>query len=101
MTYRKRTTAIQVRVTVQEKQRLERRAKQCGLSLSGYLRKAGDGKPILALSSQQFHDFYQQVSSLRKNLANQSIERTAARLNELEGQILTAYTSRGVDDGSN
>lgn len=39
MTDRKRTTAIQVRVTEQEKRRMERQAKRCGLSLSGYLRR--------------------------------------------------------------
>ncbi len=33
MTDRKRTTAIQVRVTEQEKRKLERQAKRCGLSL--------------------------------------------------------------------
>lgn len=43
MTDRKRTTAIQVRVTEQEKRTLERQARRCGLSLSGYLRQVGVG----------------------------------------------------------
>ena len=47
MTYRKRTTAIQVRVTEQEKRKLERQAKRCGLSLSGYLRRVGTGEPTI------------------------------------------------------
>ena len=44
MTDRKRATAIQVRVTEQEKRKLERQARLCGLSLSGYLRRVGVGK---------------------------------------------------------
>lgn len=101
MNDRKRTTAIQVRVTEQEKRKLERQAKRCGLSLSGYLRRVGAGKPVAAFPSQGFHDFYRQVNSLRDDLATQPMERTAAQLDELAGQILTAYTSEGADDGNN
>ena len=99
MTDRKRTTAIQVRVTEQEKRKLERQAKRCGLSLSGYLRRVGVGKPAVAFPSQRFRDLYRQVNGLRENLTTQPMEQTAAQLDELAGQILTAYTSGGVDDG--
>ena len=101
MTDRKRTTAIQVRVTEQEKRKLERQAKRCGLSLSGYLRRVGTGKPAATFPSQRFHALYQQVNFLRDNLTTQPMERTAAQLDELAGQILTAYTSEGTDDGGN
>ena len=100
MTDRKRSTAIQVRVTEQEKRKLERQARQCGLSLSGYLRRAGAGKPAAAFPRQRFHALYQQVNALRDNLATQPMERTAAQLDELAGQILMAYTSGGADDGN-
>lgn len=99
MTDRKRTAAIQVRVTEQEKRKLERQARRCGLSLSGYLRRVGTGKPAAAFPRQRFHALYQQVNALRDNLATQPMERTAAQLDELAGQILTAYTSGGVDNG--
>ena len=99
MTDRKRTTAIQVRVTEQEKRKLERQAKRCGLSLSGYLRRAGAGKPSTVFPSQRFRELYRQINGLRDNLATQPMERTAAQLDELAGEILTAYTSGGVDDG--
>ena len=101
MTDRKRTTAIQVRVTEQKKRKLERQAKQCGLSLSGYLRRVGVGKPVTAFPCQRFQTLYQQVNVLRDNLATQPMERTAAQLDELAGEILTAYTSGGVNDGDN
>ena len=101
MTDRKRTTAIQVRVTEQEKRKLERQARRCGLSLSGYLRRAGAGKPSTVFPSQRFRELYRQINGLRDNLATQPMERTAAQLDELAGQILTAYTSEGTDDGDN
>ncbi len=93
MTDRKRTTAIQVRVTEQEKRQLERQARRCGLSLSGYLRRAGGGKVVTAFPSQRFRDLYQQVNSLRGNLRTQSPEQTEAQLDELAGQLLSAYTN--------
>lgn len=101
MTGRKRTTAIQVRVTEQEKRKLERQARQCGLSLSGYLRRAGVGTPVTAFPSQRFRDLYRQVNGLRENLTAQPMERTAAQLEELAGQLLTAYTCGSADDGNN
>lgn len=101
MTDRKRTTAIQVRVTEQEKRKLERQARRCGLSLSGYLRRVGAGKPATAFPRQRFQTLYQQVNVLRGNLTTQPMERTAAQLDELAGLILTAYTSGDVDDGDN
>ena len=99
MTDRKRTTAIQVRVTEQEKRRMERQAKRCGLSLSGYLRRVGAGKTAAAFPSQRFRDFYRQVNGLRENISVQPIERTAAQLDELAGQLLSAYTCGGAVDG--
>jgi len=98
---RKRTTAIQVRVTEQEKRQLERQARRCGLSLSGYLRRAGGGKAVTAVPSQRFRDLYQQVNSLRGNLRTQPPEQTEAQLDELAGQLLSAYTGGGTDDGGN
>ena len=101
MTDTKRTTAIQVRVTEQEKRKLERQARRCSLSLSGYLRRVGTGKPAAAFPRQRFQTLYQQVNVLRDNLTTQPMERTAAQLDELAGLILTAYTSEETDDGSN
>ena len=88
-------------MTEQEKRRMERQAKRCGLSLSGYLRRVGAGKTASAFPSQRFRDLYRQVNGLRENLAAQPIERTVAHLDELAGQLLTAYTSGGADDGDN
>lgn len=99
MTDRKRTTAIQVRVTEQEKCQMERQARRCGLSLSGYLRRVGSGKAAAASPRQRFRDLYRQVNGLRENLNAQTMEQTAAKLDELAGQLLTAYTSEETNNG--
>lgn len=96
MTDRKRTTAIQVRVTEQEKRQMERQARRCGLSLSGYLRLVGSGKAAAAFPHQRFRDLYRQVNGLRENLNTQTTEQTAAKLDELAGQILTAYANEDM-----
>ena len=80
---------------------MERQAKRCGLSLSGYLRQVGVGKSAAAFPSQRFRDLYRQVNGLRENLIVQPTEQTAAQLDKLAGQLLTAYTSGGVDNGDN
>ena len=80
---------------------MERQAKRCGLSLSGYLRQVGAGKTAAAFPSQRFRDLYRQVKGLRENLTAQSAEQTAMQLDELAGQLLTAYTSGGVNDDGN
>lgn len=91
MTYRKRTTAIQVRVTEQEKRKLERQAKRCGLSLSGYLRRVGVGKSTAAFLYQRFHALYQRSAVYAINSDSQPLEPTVAQLDELSGQILSDY----------
>lgn len=101
MTDRKRTVAIQVRVTEWEKRQMERRARRCGLSLSGYLRRAGVGESVSGLSCQGFRTLYQTVNALRENLRTQTYEETAGQLEELAGQILAVYTESEGDDGDN
>lgn len=88
----KRTAAIQVRVTKQEKLKLERQSRRCGLSLSGYLRRAGSGKAVTAFPSQRFRSLYQQVNSLQGTLRTRSPDQTEARPNELAGHRLSGNT---------
>lgn len=101
MTERKRTVAIQVRVTEREKRQMERRARRCGLTLSGYLRRVGGERNVSGLSCQEFRTLCQTVNGLRENLRTQTYEETLGRLDELAGQILTAYTESEGDDGDN
>ena len=51
---RKRTYGINIRVTAQEKTRIERRAKKCGLTVSEYLRQLAQGREPQELSRLNF-----------------------------------------------
>lgn len=75
---RERTTAINIRVTENEKQRIEKSARLCGLSLSAYLRKLGLGKQVQAVSPPEFYEVYRQLKALkerRKSLPESEIDR--------------------------
>ncbi|GAA6394358.1 hypothetical protein I4100191B2_18400 [Clostridiales bacterium] len=67
------------------------RAKQCGLSLSGYLRRVGVGKSTAAFLYQRFHALYQRSAVYAINSDSQPLEPTVAQLDELSGQILSDY----------
>jgi hypothetical protein len=51
---RQRTYGINIRGTAQEKNRIERRAKKCGLSVSEYLRQLAGGHAPQDLSHMRF-----------------------------------------------
>ena len=51
---RKRTNGINIRVTAQEKTRIEHRAKKCGLTVSEYLRQLATGRRPQELSRLSF-----------------------------------------------
>lgn len=75
---RERTSAINIRVTENEKRKMEKAAKLCGLSLSAYLRKLGLGKQIQAVSLPEFYEVYRQLKALkerRKSLPESEIDR--------------------------
>lgn len=60
---RKRTYGINVRVSKEEKERLERMARRCGISLSAYLRKVGVGEDLSAQHPLEcFSIVHQEVS---------------------------------------
>ena len=51
---RERTCGINIRVTAQEKNRITRRAKKCGLTVSEYLRQLAKGHEPKELSLVRF-----------------------------------------------
>ena len=62
---RKRTCGVNIRVSVEEKKRIERYAKKCGLSVSEYLRQLAHGcEPKEALPEE----FYQVTTYLEQIL---------------------------------
>ena len=88
---RQRNVAINIRVTESEKNKLEKAAKLCRLSLSAYLRKAGLGKPVQAAAPQSFYEAYRLITQLRdrwKTMNEASVDRA---FKEVVRCVLTAY----------
>lgn len=88
---RLRKTAINLRVTENEKKKLEKSAHYCGLSLSEYLRKVGLGKEVRAAFPQSFYEAYRLLLLLkgrRKTMREAEIDRA---LEEAVHLLLEAY----------
>lgn len=66
---RNRTLGINVRVTVEEKEKLSENAKYCGLSLSDYLRKLGLGKEIKAAQREKDYLIFRQIEALKAEIS--------------------------------
>ena len=95
---RERTTAINIRVTENEKQRMEKSARLCGLSLSAYLRKLGLGKQVQAVSPPEFYEVYRQLKALkerRKALTESEIDRAFDDI--LQGFLFAYHAMSGSE----
>lgn len=95
---RKRNFNINVRVTENEKKRLKRAAKHCGISLSEYLRKVGLNKNLTEKPSRKLYEVYASVNDLRSNLYPLDGRILEGKLSEIEQKILSAYHEREEDD---
>lgn len=88
---RLRTTAINIRVTENEKKKLEKSAGFCGLSLSEYLRKTGLGKEVRAVSPQSFYEAYRLLTQLRDSRKTMNDAEIDRALSEAIRLFLQAY----------
>lgn len=64
---RTKMLGINVRVTLEEKEKLLQNANYCGLSLSEYLRSLGFGKDLKAATSEKNYHVFRMLSELRSN----------------------------------
>lgn len=88
---RERTTAINIRVTENEKRKMEKSARLCGLSLSAYLRKLGLGREVQAVSPPDFYEAYRLLKALRERWNTLSKTEVDRALDETIQKLLTAY----------
>ena len=68
---RNRTIGINVRVSENEKKKLQKNAQKANLKLSSYLRKVGLEKEIYSIPDKEFYKIYLQLSSLKNELYKQ------------------------------
>lgn len=88
---RQRPVAISIRVTENEKKKMERTARMCGLSLSAYLRKIALGKEVKAIAPPEFYEIYRKLLSTRTDLKALSEANIADALDDIAGAMLKLY----------
>lgn len=81
---RSKTVGINVRVTPEEKEKLCESARDCGLSLSEYLRRLGLGKNIRAATDEKIYKTFRLVRRLKKNLESLEKSEILCRLTTIE-----------------
>ena len=86
----KRETCINFRTTIQEKERMEAIARQCGLSISEYLRKRALGYVPKALPTEEFRALDQHLCELLNRQINPETEAEALALFDVLHQLLDA-----------
>lgn len=67
MDKRKREYGINIRVTAQEKERIERNSKRCRLSVSEYLRKLANGYAPKELPNERLYELCWQIELLSED----------------------------------
>ncbi len=83
MVNRKRTSVINIRVTPKEKQRIERYAAMCKLSVSEYLRQLANGYAPRELPAGLIEDLHK-MAIFSRDLKQREFQLTVeAKLNEL------------------
>ena len=71
---RNKTLGINVRVTLEEKEKLIKNARYCGLGVSEYLRRLGLGKNVKAATDEKIYKAFRLVRQLKKDF--DSLERS-------------------------
>ena len=87
-----RTKSIFVRVTLQEKIRIDRSAKSCGLSLSEYLRKRAFGYEPKPIPPDSFYDFNSKLDDLyvlcENRISSEIEERLLTVMDEIQRKFI-------------
>lgn len=96
---RKRTIEINVRVSENEKKKLQKNAKKSGLSLSAYLRKTGLNQEIYEVPDKKLQEIYNLICQIRDNLYKIEKERIANGLEQVKGKFLEIFNP--IKDGGN
>lgn len=85
-----KTQSIYVRVTRQEKIKIEQIAAKCGLSISEYLRKRALGFAPQTVQSSAFYDFSKSLGELLNQDLSEEFETKALMLfDRMQKQLLT------------
>ena len=100
---RNRTIGINVRVTENEKKKLQRNAKKCNLNLSSYLRKSGLKKEICSIPDEELRKIYAGIVELKNEFPYMSNEEIKEKIAKMQNNFLDIYNYKkdGDDNGNN
>ena len=100
---RNRTIGINVRVSENEKKKLQRNAKKCNLNLSSYLRKSGLQKEIYSIPDEELRKIYAGIVELKNEFPYMSNEEIKEKIAKMQNNFLDIYNYKkdGDDNGNN
>lgn len=95
---RKREAGINIRVTENEKRRMELNARKCKLSLSDYLRRLGFGYEVQVVPQKELFRIYKAISYLENDADDLSKEQIREKLCDIKDKLLEVYLSVSQED---
>lgn len=95
---RNRKIGINVRVSENEKKKLQRNAKKSKLSLSGYLRKSGLQQKIYEVPDEKIYKIYTDITDLKYQFPYLNNEEVKEKIEEMQSDFLDVYNHKGDDD---
>lgn len=100
---RNRTIGINVRVSENEKKKLQMNAKKCNLNLSSYLRKSGLQKEIYSIPDEELRKIYAGIVELKNEFPYMSNEEIKEKIAKMQKDFLDIYNHKkdGDDNGNN
>ena len=100
---RNRTIGINVRVSENEKKKLQRNAKKSNLKLSSYLRKVGLQQKIYEIPDEELRKIYAGIVELKNKFQYMSDEEIKERIEKMQSDFLDIYNYKkdGDDNGNN
>ena len=93
---KEKAVEICIRVSKDEKKKLQRNAKKSGLSLSSYLRKTGLKEEIYSIPDKDFYKIYVEISNLKNEIFSMTTLKINERLEEIQRDFLNIYNSKKV-----
>lgn len=92
---------IHIRVSENEKKKLQKNAKKSGLSLSSYLRKVGLKKEIYPIPDKEFYKIYLDICTLKSNIYRLEKDEIIKKLEQVSKKFLDIYYSKNNGDDEN
>ena len=100
---RNRTIGINVRVSENEKKKLQKNAQKANLKLSSYLRKVGLQQKNYEIPDEELRKIYAEIVELKNGFAYMSNEKIKEKIAKMQSDFLDVYNNKedGDADGNN